>query len=182
MIPALSHALIRSATKVSSRPVMVAIRSGVACPSRLRISRISRTCSTLTRAGRARRGVSGVWRSVVGVSGPAGPNDGLFDLDPCNDPAGPAAPLAHDDDPGPRAGSPLAVRMRPRNLGEVVGQAHLLAPGAPLRRLVEGAAPASVLLYGPPGTGKTTIARLMAGAGAPGTRHFVAVSALSAGW
>ena len=71
--------------------------------------------------------------------------------------------------------------MRPRNLGEVVGQAHLLAAGAPLRRLVEGAAPASVLLYGPPGTGKTTIARLMAGAGVPGTRHFVALSALSSG-
>jgi putative ATPase len=71
--------------------------------------------------------------------------------------------------------------MRPRNLGEVVGQAHLLAAGAPLRRLVEGAAPASVLLYGPPGTGKTTVARLMAGAGVPGTRHFVALSALSSG-
>jgi putative ATPase len=74
--------------------------------------------------------------------------------------------------------APLAVRMRPRTLDEVVGQAHLLAPGAPLRRLVEGAAPASVLLYGPPGTGKTTIARLMAG---HGSRHFVALSALSSG-
>ncbi|HWN33695.1 MAG TPA: AAA family ATPase, partial [Pseudonocardia sp.] len=78
----------------------------------------------------------------------------------------------------PSATSPLAVRMRPRTLDEVVGQAHLLAEGAPLRRLVEGAAPASVLLYGPPGTGKTTIARLMAG---HGSRHFVALSALSSG-
>nr|WP_051581165.1 replication-associated recombination protein A [Pseudonocardia acaciae] len=74
--------------------------------------------------------------------------------------------------------APLAVRMRPRTLDEVVGQSHLLAAGAPLRRLVEGAAPASVLLYGPPGTGKTTIARLMAG---QGSRHFVALSALSSG-
>ncbi|HZZ47439.1 MAG TPA: replication-associated recombination protein A [Pseudonocardia sp.] len=74
--------------------------------------------------------------------------------------------------------APLAVRMRPRSLDEVVGQTHLLGTGAPLRRLVEGAAPASVLLYGPPGTGKTTIARLMAGAS---ERHFVALSALSSG-
>ena len=68
--------------------------------------------------------------------------------------------------------------MRPRTLDEVVGQAHLLRPGAPLRRLVEGGAAASVLLYGPPGTGKTTIARLLAGVG---ERHFVALSALSSG-
>nr|WP_255425858.1 replication-associated recombination protein A [Pseudonocardia petroleophila] len=78
----------------------------------------------------------------------------------------------------PRATAPLAARMRPRTLDEVVGQAHLLAPGAPLRRLVEGGAAASVLLYGPPGTGKTTIARLLAGVG---SRHFVALSALSSG-
>jgi putative ATPase len=68
--------------------------------------------------------------------------------------------------------------MRPRTLDEVVGQEHLLRPGAPLRRLVEGGAAASVLLYGPPGTGKTTIARLLAGVG---ERHFVALSALSSG-
>ena len=75
-------------------------------------------------------------------------------------------------------GSPLAVRMRPRSLHEVVGQQHLLADGAPLRRLVEGAAPASVLLYGPPGTGKTTLANLVSTATG---RRFVALSALSAG-
>jgi putative ATPase len=76
------------------------------------------------------------------------------------------------------AGSPLAVRMRPRSLEEVVGQQHLLREGAPLRRLVEGAAPASVLLYGPPGTGKTTLANLVSAATG---RRFVAMSALSAG-
>ncbi|MER2027515.1 MAG: AAA family ATPase, partial [Lachnospiraceae bacterium] len=55
-----------------------------------------------------------------------------------------------------------------RSLDEVVGQQHLLVAGAPLRRLVEGAAPASVLLYGPPGTGKTLLARALAGeAGVP---------------
>ena len=59
------------------------------------------------------------------------------------------------------ANAPLAVRMRPASLEEVVGQDHLLGPGAPLRRLVEGGMPASVLLYGPPGTGKTTLATLV---------------------
>ncbi|MFB9429703.1 replication-associated recombination protein A [Streptoalloteichus tenebrarius] len=76
------------------------------------------------------------------------------------------------------ANAPLAVRMRPRSLDEVVGQGHLLGPGAPLRRLVEGAAPASVLLYGPPGTGKTTLATLVSQATG---RRFVALSALTAG-
>lgn len=74
--------------------------------------------------------------------------------------------------------APLAVRMRPRVLSEVVGQQHLLGEGAPLRRLVEGATPASVLLYGPPGTGKTTLAFLMAGATG---RSFEALSALNSG-
>ncbi|MEV4312184.1 replication-associated recombination protein A [Actinocrispum sp. NPDC049592] len=76
------------------------------------------------------------------------------------------------------ANAPLAVRMRPRSLEEVVGQDHLLGPGSPLRRLVEGAAPASVLLYGPPGTGKTTLATLVSQAIG---RRFVALSALTAG-
>ncbi|EIE98650.1 replication-associated recombination protein A [Saccharomonospora glauca] len=74
--------------------------------------------------------------------------------------------------------APLAARMRPRSLDEVVGQRHLLGEGAPLRRLVEGATPASVLLYGPPGTGKTTLANLVSTATG---RRFVALSALSAG-
>ncbi|HTL23630.1 MAG TPA: replication-associated recombination protein A [Mycobacteriales bacterium] len=58
--------------------------------------------------------------------------------------------------------APLAVRMRPRTLDEVVGQRHLLAEGAPLRRLVEQDAPLSVVLWGPPGTGKTTLAMTIA--------------------
>ena len=76
------------------------------------------------------------------------------------------------------ANAPLAVRMRPSSLAEVLGQDHLLGPGAPLRRLVEGGMPASVLLYGPPGTGKTTLATLVSTATG---RRFVALSALSAG-
>jgi putative ATPase len=68
--------------------------------------------------------------------------------------------------------------MRPRTLDEVVGQKHLLGPGAPLRRLVEGGSPSSMLLYGPPGTGKTTLATLVAGATG---RRFSQLSALSAG-
>ncbi|WP_223198803.1 replication-associated recombination protein A [Solihabitans fulvus] len=85
---------------------------------------------------------------------------------------GPLAPAR----PGPN--TPLAVRMRPQSLDEVVGQDHLLGPGAPLRRLVEGAAPASIMLYGPPGTGKTTLATLVSQATG---RRFAALSALSAG-
>jgi putative ATPase len=75
-------------------------------------------------------------------------------------------------------GSPLPVRMRPASLDELVGQDHLLAPGSPLRQLVAGDSPQSVILWGPPGSGKTTIAHLVAGAG---DREFVAMSALNAG-
>jgi putative ATPase len=57
--------------------------------------------------------------------------------------------------------APLAVRMRPRTLDELVGQKQLLAPGAPLRRLIEGDQPMSLLLWGPPGSGKTTIAAIV---------------------
>ena len=100
------------------------------------------------------------------------------------------------------AGAPLAVRMRPASLDEVAGQAHLLAPGSPLRRLVEPApgvpagprseasrpvgwdeaarraAPGSVILWGPPGTGKTTLAYLVATVSG---RRFVELSAVTAG-
>ncbi len=100
--------------------------------------------------------------------------DGLFDIDPGGD------ERDTGDGDAVRPDAPLAARMRPRTLDEVVGQADLLKSGAPLRRLLDGGAAASVLLYGPPGTGKTTLARLMAGAGGA-DRHFVALSALSAG-
>ncbi len=76
------------------------------------------------------------------------------------------------------ASAPLAVRMRPRTLDELAGQKHLLATGAPLRRLVEGDQPMSLLLWGPPGTGKTTIASIVSG---QTDRHFVEVSAVAAG-
>src|SRR4051794_41209877 len=66
--------------------------------------------------------------------------------------------------------------MRPRTLDEVVGQDHLLGPGSPLRRLVEGGGTTSALLWGPPGSGKTTVARLIAAG-----RRVVGMSAGSAG-
>jgi putative ATPase len=82
-------------------------------------------------------------------------------------------------DPAPfDPAAPLAARMRPRTLDEVVGQQHLLAPGSPLRRLVEGDAPMSLILFGPPGTGKTTVALIVANAT---NRRFEQLSALNAG-
>ena len=91
-----------------------------------------------------------------------------------------SAPRARSARSASRA--PLAVRMRPRTIDEVLGQEHLLTPGAPLRVLAgENAGPAgpsSVILYGPPGTGKTTLAHVIARA--PG-RKFVELSAITAG-
>ncbi|MFP5415779.1 MAG: replication-associated recombination protein A [Actinomycetes bacterium] len=72
---------------------------------------------------------------------------------------------------------PLAVRLRPRTLDEIVGQQHLLGPGSPLRRLAEGQ-PMSVFLWGPPGTGKTTIAAVVSQAT---RRRFVELSGVTAG-
>ncbi|MEY4397150.1 MAG: ATPase, partial [Actinomycetota bacterium] len=76
--------------------------------------------------------------------------------------------------------APLAVRMRPRSLDEIVGQSHLLGPGSPLRRLSEpgGTSGVSVILWGPPGTGKTTLAHAVA---LTSERHFVELSAVTAG-
>lgn len=77
--------------------------------------------------------------------------------------------------------APLAVRMRPRTVEEVLGQQHLLGEGQPLRRLIEPdgrGAPSSVFLWGPPGIGKTTLAYLVA---RHADRHFVEISAVSAG-
>ena len=121
--------------------------------------------------------------------------DSLFDLElpddgdrvsligaPAEEPASSRAstPRAHSSRSASRA--PLAVRMRPRTIDEVLGQEHLLTPGAPLRVLAgENAGPAgpsSVILYGPPGTGKTTLAHVIARA--PG-RKFVELSAITAG-
>ena len=69
---------------------------------------------------------------------------------------------ARTRNPVPAAERPLAVRMRPQRLDELVGQEHLLGEGAALRGAVEEGRPHSLILYGPPGTGKTTIARLIA--------------------
>ncbi len=93
------------------------------------------------------------------------------------------------DDVSPLGGAastaPLAVRMRPTSVEELIGQEHLLAPGSPLRRLAqEGdggagrAGPASVILWGPPGTGKTTLAHVVSRATG---RRFVELSAVTAG-
>ena len=81
-------------------------------------------------------------------------------------------------DEAAQAVAPLAVRMRPRTLDEVVGQPKLTAPGSPLRKLAETTAPMSVLLWGPPGTGKTTLAYVLASVT---HRKFVEISAVSAG-
>jgi len=96
-------------------------------------------------------------------------SDGLFDV-PGEVGASAGGPVG--------ASAPLAVKMRPATLDEVVGQDHLLRPGSPLRRMVEGSGAASVILYGPPGTGKTTLASLISQATG---RRFEALSALSAG-
>jgi putative ATPase len=74
--------------------------------------------------------------------------------------------------------APLADALRPRTLDEVVGQAHLIGPGKPLRLAFESGRPHSMILWGPPGSGKTTIARLMAKAF---DAEFIALSAVFSG-
>src|SRR5438445_9390843 len=78
----------------------------------------------------------------------------------------------------PAADAPLADRLRPTSLDEVVGQEHLTGPEGAIGRMVAAGKLASMILWGPPGTGKTTIARLLADA--VGMR-FVAISALLSG-
>lgn len=99
------------------------------------------------------------------------------------EPAETAAPPNPDDLSGVSALDPLAVRMRPRSIDEIVGQEHLTAPGSPLHQLAEArtgarAGATSVLLWGPPGVGKTTIAHVISHSP---NRKFVELSAITAG-
>jgi replication-associated recombination protein RarA len=101
--------------------------------------------------------------------------DGLFDI---AGGTGPAPTGGGSLSSATHASAPLAVRMRPRTLDELVGQEQLRAEGSPLRQLIEGDRSMSLLLWGPPGTGKTTIAAIVS---RQTERHFVEVSAVSAG-
>ncbi|HWE70772.1 MAG TPA: replication-associated recombination protein A, partial [Acidimicrobiales bacterium] len=76
------------------------------------------------------------------------------------------------------ARAPLAARLRPKTLDQIIGQQHLIGPGAPLRGLIESDRLTSAILWGPPGTGKTTLASVVAAVTA---KHFVPLSAVSAG-
>jgi putative ATPase len=78
----------------------------------------------------------------------------------------------------PQAPRPLADRLRPKALGEVIGQEQVLGPEAPLSAMIAAGSLSSLILWGPPGVGKTTIARLLADAT---DRHFVQVSAIFTG-
>ncbi|MEN9891394.1 MAG: hypothetical protein RLY78_1689 [Pseudomonadota bacterium] len=122
--------------------------------------------------------------------------DGLFgfEAEAPADAVPEAGPSAGDDPVGAAAGvpagagAPLAERLRPRTIDEVIGQRHLLGPGKPLRVACDSGRLHSMILWGPPGVGKTTLARLVAAAArtpgsapdAPGAR-FVVLSAVLAG-
>ena len=92
-------------------------------------------------------------------------------------PSGPEDPRRRSSDP-PASGTPLAERMRPQTLDEVVGQEHILAPGMPLREAIEHDLLQSLIFWGPPGTGKTTLARIIA---RMTSAHFVQFSAVLSG-
>src|SRR5437868_14338198 len=102
-------------------------------------------------------------RSVRGGAEVGGQSESLFD---------------EAEEAAASAAAPLAVRMRPRTLDEVIGQQHLTSVGTPFRKLVDNDAPMSLLLWGPPGTGKTTLAYVVSQVT---KRRFVELSAVSAG-
>jgi putative ATPase len=104
--------------------------------------------------------------------------EGLFDVPGTGGAGGGTATGSGSLSAASHAAAPLAVRMRPRTLEELVGQEQLRAEGAPLRRLIEGDQSMSLLLWGPPGTGKTTIASILS---QQTDRRFVEVSAVAAG-